>query len=97
MPVIRNVVLLWLREDAEDAAVERMINSLLGMQMPGLLNLSCARDAGLREGNADVVLIADLEDEEAYRGYDQDPEHNRIRQETVAPIAARLERAQYRI
>src|SRR5579875_3927865 len=54
-------------------------------------------DAGLRDGNMDVAIVGDFEDEDAYRAYDADPEHNRIRRELLAPIAERVERCQYRI
>lgn len=95
--MIRNLVLVWLKDGVDDAAVDRMVDSLLGLQVPGLLGISCGRDAGLRPGNADLGLVADLEDEEAYRAYDEDPEHNRIRRDLVAPIAARVERVQFRV
>ena len=95
--MIRNVVLVKLKPGIDPAEVERFTDAMLSLQMPGLVNLTCGRDAGLREGNMDVALIADLEDEEAYRAYDEDPEHNRIRRELVAPIAERTERCQYRL
>lgn len=95
--MIRNVVLVRLKPGVEEAQVERFTDAMLSLQLPGLINLTCGRDAGLREGNMDVALIADLEDEEAYRAYDEDPEHNRIRRELVAPIADRVERCQYRL
>ena len=46
-------------------------------------------DAGLREGNASYAITVDLADEQAYRVYDRDPEHNRIRAEMFAPITER--------
>jgi hypothetical protein len=95
--VIRSVAVLRFKEGTDDATVERVVNSMLGLQMPGLLNLSCGSDAGLRDGNAHAAVVADLEDEEAYRGFDTDPEHNRIRAELIAPHLERIERVQYRI
>jgi hypothetical protein len=95
--MIRNVVIVRFKEGVGDATIERVVNSLLGLQMPGLINLSCGADAGLREGNAHLAVVADLEDEDAYRGYDADPEHNRIRQELIAPNAEKVERVQYKI
>jgi hypothetical protein len=95
--VIRNVTVVRFKDGTEEAALERIVNSLLGLQMPGLINLSCGVDAGLRDGNAHLAVVADLEDEAAYRGYDTDPEHNRIRAELIAPHLERIERVQYRI
>ena len=62
-----------------------------------MAHLSVGTDAGLREGNLDLVIVVDLDDEAAYKAYDEDAEHNRIRRDLVAPIAERVERIQYRV
>jgi hypothetical protein len=54
-------------------------------------------DLGLREGNANYAITVDLADEDAYRVYDLDEEHNRIRREMFAPISASIERIQFRL
>ena len=95
--MIRNVVLLKARAGTEPAALERIADGMLSLQVPGLLNLTTGPDAGLREGNADLAIVADFEDEEAYRAYDADPEHNRVRRELVAPVAETVMRCQYRV
>jgi hypothetical protein len=95
--VIRNVVLLKLKAETPPEKVERLVNELQGMQIPGLINISTGTDAGLREGNMDFVIVVDLEDEAAYRIYDEDAEHNRIRRDLVAPITERAERLQYKM
>jgi hypothetical protein len=95
--VIRNVVMVKLKPGTAPEQVERLINELQGMQIPGMAHLSVGTDAGLREGNLDLVIVVDLDDEAAYRAYDEDAEHNRIRRDLVAPIAERVERIQYRV
>jgi hypothetical protein len=94
--MIRNVVLVKLKAGAQPEQVERLSNELQGLQTPGLINLTVATNAGLREGNMDLVIVVDLEDEAAYKLYDEDPEHNRIRRDLVAPVVERMERIQYR-
>ena len=94
--MIRNVVLIKLKAGTPPEKIERLANELQGMQIPGLVNISAGTDAGLREGNMDFAIIVDLEDEAAYRIYDEDAEHNRIRRDLVAPITERVERLQYR-
>lgn len=86
-----------LKRGTADEQVERVVNELKGLQVPGLINVSIGRDAGLREGNLDLAVVVDLDDDEAYRAYDGDPEHNRIRRELVAPIIERGERVQFHI
>ena len=94
--MIRNVVLMKFKAGTTPEQVERLANELQGLQVPGLLNISIGSDAGLREGNMDLGLVIDLEDEAAYRTYDEDAEHNRIRRDLVAPITERVERLQYK-
>jgi len=54
-------------------------------------------DRGLRAGNASYALTCDLVDDEAYRIYDADPEHNRIRREMFAPLSVLVERVQFQL
>ncbi len=95
--MIRNVVLFKFKAGTTPEQVERLVNELQGLQVPGMLNVSVGSDAGLREGNMDLGLVIDVEDEDAYKIYDEDAEHNRIRRDLVAPIAERVERIQYRV
>ena len=95
--MIRNVVMVKLKPGTAPDQVERLINELQGMQVPGMAHLSVGTEAGLREGNLDLVIVVDLDDEAAYKAYDEDAEHNRIRRDLVAPIAERVERIQYRV
>jgi hypothetical protein len=95
--VVRNVVLIKLRPGATDDEVERVVTAFRALPVGGLVSMTIGRDAGLRDGNADLAIVADLEDEASYRAYDADGEHNRIRRELVAPIAASVERCQFRL
>lgn len=74
-----------------------MAAALRGVSTGGMLALTVGRDAGLREGNAELDIVADFADEAAYRTYDEDAEHNRIRRELLAPILDRAERCQFRV
>jgi hypothetical protein len=93
--MVRNVVIIHLKEDTAPEAVDAYIEALKVLKTPGLLQMSVGRDLGLREGNAGVAVVSDLADEAAYRVYDADEEHNRIRRELVAPIAVRVDRCQF--
>jgi len=57
-------------------------------------SLSVRRDAGLRDGNADLAVVSDFEDAAAYQAYDADLAHARIRRELLAPVVERVERCQ---
>jgi hypothetical protein len=94
--MIRNVVLVKLRDGYDAAEVAAIQQGLLGLGCPGTLSYTVGDDLGLREGNWSLVIVADFADVEAYRAYDQDAEHNRIRAR-LAPMAEQVARAQFEL
>lgn len=96
--MIRNVVVGRLLPDVPDAQVEAALQALRDLRVDGVeLDLVAGRDLGLRVGNASYAITVDLADEAAYRAYDLDEEHNRIRRELFAPISESIERIQFRL
>ncbi|GAA4697584.1 hypothetical protein GCM10023215_39800 [Pseudonocardia yuanmonensis] len=94
--MIRNVVLGRIREGVGTAEIEAGLQELRDLRVPGVeFELRAGRDLGLREGDADFVITVDLADEAAYRRYDEDTEHNRIRREVFGPLCSSLERVQF--
>jgi hypothetical protein len=93
--VVRNVVLAKLKPGVSDRDLDSMLAAMRSIKTPGLLSITVGRDLGLRDGNWDVAVIADLADEESYRKYDADAEHNRIRREVVAPLVEAMVRCQF--
>jgi hypothetical protein len=80
---------------AEQAA--RWYEALTHLEIAGMQRFMGGPDLGLREGNADYALVADLEDESAFRRYDEDELHNRIRREMAAPIVEQGDRCQIEV
>ena len=95
--MIRNVVLAKLKDGLKDDDVKAMVEALRQIRTPGLVSISVGQDLGLRDGNWDLAVVTDLQDEQSYRVYDTDPEHNRIRREIVAPLVERIERCQIEV
>jgi hypothetical protein len=100
--MIRNVVVGRLRpaadeaQQAADAALLRHGLAAIGaLRFPGLLATAIGTDAGLREGGWDFAITNDWQDAEAYRVYDLDEEHNRIRREVFAVICQEIARVQF--
>jgi hypothetical protein len=93
--VIRNVVMGRLNDDADLGRLEEGLAALRALRIDGLLALDCGRDLGLREGNWNYAVTADLADETAYRRYDDDEEHNRIRRELLGPVTGQIVRVQF--
>ena len=96
--MIRNVVVGRLRDGVKPEEIEPAIQALRDLKVEGVeFTLVGGVDRGLREGNASYALTCDLVDDEAYRIYDADPEHNRIRREMIAPFSVLVERVQFRL
>lgn len=96
--MIRNVVVGRLHPDVPAEQVEAGLQALRDLRVEGVeLRMVSGFDLGLREGNASYAITVDLDDEDAYRVYDLDEEHNRIRREMFAPISASIERIQFRL
>jgi len=95
--MIRNVVMGRLRPDADLKLLEEGLAGLRGLQIEGMIALDCGRDAAMREGNWDYSITADFADEQAYRRYDDDEEHNRLRREAFGPVSEQIARVQFRI
>lgn len=95
--MIRNVVLGRLRPDADRELLTAGLEGLAALRTDGLLELRVGCDAGLREGNWDYAITADFADAEAYRRYDLDEEHNRLRREHFGPVSAEVARLQFEL
>ena len=93
--MIRNIVVARLRPDATREDAEKGLHAMRSLQIDGLLDMKSGLDAGLREGNWDLSITTDLTDAEAYRRYNTDEQHNRIRRESFAPICAEMVRIQF--
>jgi hypothetical protein len=93
--MIRNVVLGRLRDGVDPAEVEPALAAIAGLTPDGLLDCRVGRDQRLRGGSWDFAITSDFVDADAYRAYDADAEHNRIRREMFAPICADLARVQF--
>ena len=95
--MIRHILLVRCNHTATPDKLDEIRMALAGLDCPGRSHFSMGPDLGLKPGNMDVAMVADFDDEPAYQAYDRDPEHDRIRQQLIIPIAERFERCQYRI
>lgn len=94
--MIRNVVLIRCKPGTVSQDLGRLEAALRAIDFPERTNFSMGEDLGLRDGNMSVAILADFPDESAYRRFDANDEHNRIRRELIQPIAEVVERCQYR-
>lgn len=77
--MIRNVVMVKLKPDADPAEIARIQDGMRSLDPPGCISYTLGDDLGLRDGGWGFAIVADFTDEASYRAYDADPEHNRWR------------------
>ena len=97
--MIRHVVVFTWSANADADRRKTTVEALrrLRQEVGGMTSLAVADDAGLSDGNADTVLIADFPDAEAYYRYAQDPVHLAVIAEHVRPWLAQRSAVQYQI
>jgi hypothetical protein len=97
--MIRHVVLFTWSEQADAERRATTLAALRGLRdtVGGMTSLVVADDAGLVDGNADTVLIAEFPDQEAFSRYAQDPVHLAVIAEHVRPWLARRSAVQIRV
>ncbi len=89
--VFRHVVMFRWRKDSgpeEQAAAVAALQEF-ALAVADLGSVSVGRDAGLDEGNFDVVVVADFPDVASYRVYASDPRHLEL---IAIHISPRLDR-----
>jgi hypothetical protein len=102
--VIRNVVVGRLRpaedpgQQAADAALLREgLARIAALRFPGMIAMNVGTDLGVREGGWSFAITNDWRDADAYRVYDEDEEHNRLRREIFALICQDIARVQFQV
>ena len=97
--MLRHVVVFTWSPDADADRRAATVAALrdLRTRVGGMTSLVVAEDAGLTDGNADAVLIAEFPDEEAFSRYAQDPVHLAVIAEHVRPILAARSAVQHRL
>ncbi|MGI8751397.1 MAG: Dabb family protein [Acidimicrobiales bacterium] len=95
--MIRNVVMVHLKADHDRAEVADLMDRFVALDCPGTVAYTIGADAGLREtGNWSFAIVADFVDADAYRAYDADEEHNRLRGRLV-PMVEQIARVQFEL
>jgi len=94
--VIRHTVVFRFAEGTPAERVQAIREALMGLpgRVPEVRSFSCGGDLGLREGNADFAIVAEFDDEDGWRAYQDDPEHQRIIRELIAPVTEQRSAAQ---
>lgn len=86
--MIRSIILLKFKPDTTEQQIADMMAAGEAMleRQPGCRGYTLSRDLGLKAGRMSLAAIIDFEDEAAFRAYDVDEAHQRIRRDVLAPI-----------
>jgi hypothetical protein len=97
--MIRHVVVFTWSADADAQRRAASVQALrrLRQDVGGMTSLVVAEDAGLSDGNGDVVLIADFPDVEAFYRYAQNPVHLSVIAEHIRPWLSARSAVQYQV
>jgi hypothetical protein len=86
--MVRHVVVFRFAERTTAAQVEEIRAALAALpaRVPEVRSFEVGRDLGLRDGNGDFAVVAEFDDEDGWRAYQTDAEHQRIIAELIAPV-----------
>jgi quinol monooxygenase YgiN len=96
--MIRHIVLMEFNDAADETHIEALVADLQALpdHIAEIETYEVHRDAGLAEGNADLVVIGTFADQPAWEVYRDHPEHLRIIAEQIRPVLARRSAVQTR-
>ena len=97
--MLRHVVMLQLSAEATDADVDALVDGLAGLPavIPEIRSYSIGRDAGIAEGNFDVVVIGEFDDADGYHAYSANADHQAVIAERIKPFLQARTAVQYLI
>ncbi len=90
--MLRHILLIRLKPGVTAEQVGAFVRAIQAVPFPGRHNVIVGRDIGVRPGNMDLAVSNDFPDEAAFQAWGDDPEHVRVRNELLSPIAERIER-----
>jgi hypothetical protein len=95
--MLRHVVCFTWNDRMTPGALDAIEAALgaLPTRIPEIRAYSFGRDAGLADGNAAFGIVADFDDVDGWRTYQQDAEHQRIVVELFRPYLATRTAAQF--
>ncbi len=97
--MFRHVVLLTFRDDAPEGHVERVVEALaeLPAHIPELKSYVIGTDARVAEGNADIAVVADCDDQAGWQAYRDHPVHQQVIAELIRPYVSARSAVQHEL
>jgi hypothetical protein len=97
--MFRHVVMLRYKSDATPEQRSAVATALanLPVRIPEIGTYTIGTDAGVNEGNYDLVIVADFDDVDGYLVYRDDADHQAVLRELIAPILAERAAVQHEL
>jgi hypothetical protein len=88
--MFRHVVMFRYAEGTTAAQRKAVLDGLAELpgMMPEIRNYHFGEDAGLVDGNFDLAVVAEFDDEAGYRSYATNPDHLSLIAERIRPVIA---------
>ena len=95
--MFRHVVIMQFAPHATDEDVDAIVQALRAMPslVPEIRSYSVGLDAGLVEGNFDLVVVGDFDDVDGYLAYNANADHQALIAERLKPFVAGRSAVQY--
>ena len=95
--MLRHVVVLKCKPGTAEERIRAAIDGVRSLieVVPSLRRIEVGRDAGVVEGNGDLVIVADFDDAEGYLAYARHASHLEVIGELITPIALARSAVQY--
>lgn len=97
--MVRHVVAFRFKPEVTDADRQRIVDGLEALpgRIAEIRRYVFGADLGLAEGNFDFVVVADFDDEAAYRRYADHEDHQTFIRDAVRPVIRERVAVQYAI
>jgi hypothetical protein len=97
--MFRHVVMLRYRPDASHEQRSAVVDALATLpdRIPEIGSYAIGADAGVNDGNFDLVIVADFDDLAGYLVYRDHADHEAVMREHIAPILAERAAVQHRL
>lgn len=97
--MFRHVVMFRWKQDVDAEALTQPLEELrrLPERIDTLRGFTVGRDAGVNDGNFDVVVVADFDDRDGYLTYRDHPEHVRVGRDHLGPLIGERAAVQHEI
>jgi heme-degrading monooxygenase HmoA len=92
--MFRHVAAITFKPNVTTDQVDAMAEALRAIRTPGMISITCGRDAGYR-GSAEFAVVGDFESLDAYRQFSDSAAHQAYREDHSSRLVDKAVVVQY--